>query len=119
MATIAEAVRAMQLRQDPGVNGRQLGQERAARVHLAQIACPELAEGPGTSADSTSGRSQSADFVCGSFRAGSGINQWMQVNMKSSLTIVARRWCRASVARRAGNEIANRVWSTDYSWRSS
>jgi len=51
-------------------------------------------------------------FVRGSFKAEGGKNQWMQVNMKNRLTIVARRWCRARVARRARDGIASLVRST-------
>ena len=48
IAIVAEVVKSMERRRSWG---RLLGQERAARVHLAQIACPELVEVLRKSAD--------------------------------------------------------------------
>jgi len=76
MAIRTDAVRWMEIRRSrrqpvpSPVEGvrlglRQLGQ---ARVHLAQMACPELVKGPGKSAGSIPrSASQSASFVRDSF----------------------------------------------------
>jgi len=101
MAIGAEAVRSMEVR---GSWGQLLGQAQAARMYLAQTA-----EGV-TQHHFSRSASQSAYFVRGSFIAEGENNQW-KVNMKSRLTIVARRWCRAIVARRARDRIASPVWS--------
>ena len=74
----------------PGANARRVRQARGSGMHLAQIACHKLVEGPGPFPRSAS---QPLTGVRGSFE--SGRNQWVQVSMKNRLTIGARRWCRA------------------------
>ena len=48
MANGAEAVRLMELQWSWGLGLRLFGQPRKVQVHIAQIACPELVEGPGS-----------------------------------------------------------------------